>query len=170
MMTSTINYIERGSGLHEAVRAAGHTLSQINGQWTADDAAAVQALIDGYTLAQAVAHRQAECLAIAKRLRDRAVAGISAGEMAGWPIKLAEARAYAADPANAQTPMLAAEAAARGVTVADLVGKVGCNSARFAALEAAIGGADGRHRDALSKLSSFEAVADYDLTAGWPEV
>lgn len=165
-----ITYIEKGWGLHEALRAAGHRLLHVNGQWMADDAAAVQAIIDGYTLAQAVAHRQAECLAIAKGLRDKAVGGISAGEMAGWPIKLAEARAYVADPTNAQTPMLDAEAAARGVTVAELVGKVGGNSTRFAALEAAIGGTDGRHRDALAALTTFEDVASYDLTAGWPVV
>lgn len=165
-----IIYIEKGIGLHEAVRAAGYRLEQINGDWMADDPVAVQAIIYGYSVAQAIAHRQAECLAIAKGLRDKAIAGISPGEMAGWPIKLAEARAFAADPANAQTPMLAAEAAARGVTVAELVGKVGGNSARFAALEASIGGTDGRHRDALAALTTFEAVAAHDLTAGWPVV
>lgn len=163
-------YTEKGAGLHAAVRVAGHALVHRDGQWLADDPVAVQAIIDGYSLTQAIAHRQAECLAIAKGLRDKAISGVSAGEMAGWPIKLAEARAYAADPATAQTPMLAAESAARGVTVADLVAKVGGNSARFAALEAAIGGTDGRHRDALARLTSFEAVADYDLTAGWPVV
>lgn len=163
-------YTEKGAGLHDAVRSAGHMLIQRDGHWLADDAAAVQAIIDGYALAQAIAHRQAECLAIAKGLRDKAIAGISPGEMAGWPIKLAEARAYSADPSTAQTPMLSAEAAARGVTVAELVGKVGGNSARFAALEAAIGGTDGRHRDALSALTTFEDLAAYDLTVGWPMV
>lgn len=163
-------YTEKGAGLHAAVAQAGHQLLQVSGQWMASDAPAVQAIIDGYSLAQAIGHRQSECLAIAKGLRDKAISGISAGEMAGWPIKLAEARAYAADPAGAQTPMLAAEAAARGVTVADLVGKVGGNSAKFAALEAAIGGTDGRHRDALAKLTTFYDVAAYDLTAGWPVV
>lgn len=163
-------YTEKGGGLHAAVAQAGHHLLHGNGQWMADDASAVQAIIDGYSLAQAIAHRQAECLAIAKGLRDKAISGISAGEMAGWPIKLAEARAFAADPAGAQMPMLSAEAAARGVTVADLVSKVGGNSARFAALEAAIGGTDGRHRDALARLTTYEAVAAYDLTAGWPVV
>lgn len=165
-----IKYTEKGIGLHNAVAAAGHALWQEGGEWISSDDAAVQAIIDGYTLTQAIATRQAECLSIAKGLRDKAISGISAGEMAGWPIKLAEARAFVADPAGAQTPMLAAEASARGVTVAELVGKVGGNSTRFAALEAAIGGADGRHRDALAKLTTFEAVAAYDLTAGWPKV
>lgn len=167
---SPITYTEKGLGMHAAVAQAGHWIKQVNGQWMADDAAAVQAIIDGYSLAQAIGHRQTECLAIAKGLRDKAISGVSAGEMAGWPIKLAEARAFAADPVGANTPMLAAEAAARGVTVAELVSKVGGNSTRFAALEAAIGGTDGRHRDALARLTTFDAVAAYDLTAGWPVV
>lgn len=165
-----INYVEKGMGLHEAIKLSGHWLRQVDSEWVSSDDAAVQDIIDGYSVAQAIAHRQAECLTIAKGIRDKAVVGISPGEMAGWPIKLAEARAFAADPAHAQTPMLAAEAAARGVTVTELVGKVGGNSTRFAALEAAIGGADGRHRDALSKLTTFDAIAAYDLTVGWPEV
>lgn len=163
-------YVEKGQGLHTAFRAAGVQVVQLDGVWMASNAAEAESVVQAYTIEQAIAHRQAECLAIAKGLRDKAVSGISAGEMAGWPIKLAEARAFAADPANAQTPMLAAEAAARGVTVAELVGKVGGNSTRFAALEAAIGGADGRHRDALAKLTTFEDVAAYDLTVGWPVV
>lgn len=165
-----ISYVEKGAGLHEAVRVAGEWLARVDGVWTSSDDAAVQAIIDGYSVADAIAHRQAECLAMAKSLRDKAVSGISAGEMAGWPIKLAEARAFAADPANAQTPMLSAEAASRGITVAELVAKVGGNSTRFAALEAAIGGADGRHRDAIAKLTTFDDVAAYDLTVGWPVV
>lgn len=165
-----VTYKEKGAGLHAAISGAGLVLEQVGREWVADDADAVQAIIDGYTVAQAIATRQAECLAIAKGLRDKAISGISPGEMAGWPIKLAEAQAFAADPINAQTPMLSAEAAARGVTVAELVGKVGGNSTRFAALEAAIGGADGRHRDALARLTTFEDVAAYDLTAGWPKV
>jgi hypothetical protein len=167
-----IKYTEKGIGLHDAIAAAGLSLWQEGGEWRTGPGqeAAVQAIIDGYTLGQAIANRQAECLVIAKGMRDKAINGISSGEMAGWPIKLAEARAFAADPAGAPTPMLSAEAAARGVTVAELVGKVGGNSARFAALEAAIGGTDGRHRDALAKLATFEDVAAYDLTAGWPKV
>ena len=167
---SPIKYTEKGWGLHDAVRVAGHLLAEVNGVWLADDATAVQAIIDGYTLAHAIARRQADCLAIAKSLRDKAISGISQGEMAGWPLKLVEARAFAASPATAQTPMLSAEAASRGVTVAELVGKVVGNSARFAGLEAAIGGTDGRHRDALARLTNFEDVASYDLTAGWPAV
>jgi hypothetical protein len=164
-----VNYIEKGWGLHELVRKSGYNLEQINGQWYADFPLEVQSLIDNYKLSDAIAYRQTESLRIAKSLRDKAVEGISSGEMAGWPIKLAEARAFMLDP-TASTPMLSAEAHARGISVSDLVTKVGGNSSKFAALEAAIGGIDGKHRDALSKLTNFEDINSYDLTTGWPEV
>jgi hypothetical protein len=44
----TINYIEKGVGLHAAVRAAGHWLRDENGVWTSSDDAVVQAIIDAY--------------------------------------------------------------------------------------------------------------------------
>jgi hypothetical protein len=44
----SINYTEKGVGLHEAVSAAGHTLWCLDGVWRADDEAAVQKIIDGF--------------------------------------------------------------------------------------------------------------------------
>lgn len=157
-------------GLMERIAAAGIVVGIHDGQWYCSDELAAQALIDAYTLDDAIKHRQAECLAIAKALRDRVVAHISAGEMAAWPIKRAEAIAYAQSGNAAQAPMLSAEAAARGITLGAMLTKVQANANVFAALEAAIGGADGKHRDALAGLQSFEAVLAYDLTAGWPSV
>lgn len=43
-----IRYIEKGEGLHEAIAAAGHALYQRDGEWIADDEAAVQSIIDAY--------------------------------------------------------------------------------------------------------------------------
>ena len=81
-----------------------------------------------------------------------------------------KAIAYAQSGNAAQAPMLSAEAAARGITLGAMLTRVQANANAFAALEAAIGGADGKHRDALAALQSFEAVLAYDLTAGWPVV
>lgn len=47
-MAGAVNYVERGFGLHIAVKAAGHALWQENGVWLADDPVAVQAIIDGF--------------------------------------------------------------------------------------------------------------------------
>lgn len=43
-----INYVEKGSGLHKAIFAAGHTLVRRNNEWVASDESAVQAIIDAY--------------------------------------------------------------------------------------------------------------------------
>lgn len=114
--------------------------------------------------------KQAEVSAYAKGLRDQVVKAISVGELASWSIKLSEASKYAQTGQASDAPMLDAEAVARGITLAELVGKVGGNATTFAGLEAAIAGADGRHRDAIKTLTTFEEVAAYDFSTGWPEV
>ena len=43
-----INYSEKGAGLHAAIAAAGHWLSQVDGVWRSSNVVAVQAVIDGY--------------------------------------------------------------------------------------------------------------------------
>jgi hypothetical protein len=166
----TINYAEKGIGLHQAIAAAGHALAQIDGAWVSSDDVAVQAIIDDYTLDTARHEKSVLVSAHAKALRDKVVAAISAGEMASWPIKASEAAKFAASGDASQCPMLSGEAASRGVTVAELVGKVNGNAARFIAAEAAIGGTDGKHRDAIAQLATFEAVAAYDFSTGWPAV
>lgn len=165
-----IDYTEKGAGLHRAITRAGYVLKQENGAWGSSDDAAVQIIIDSYTLDDAKAYRAEEVSAHAKTLRDKVIRAISAGEMASWPIKLAEARAFEQGASAEQCPMLAGEAAARGITLAELVGKVAGNATTFAGLEAAIAGADGKHRDAIKALSTFDEVAAYDYLSGWPEV
>jgi hypothetical protein len=43
-----ITYTEKGSGLHDAIRKAGHWLREENGVWLSSNDADVQAIIDGY--------------------------------------------------------------------------------------------------------------------------
>lgn len=163
-----INYTEKGSDLHNRIRQAGHWLRQENGEWLSSDDTSVQLIIDTYSLTDLKNSKKNEVLAYAKKLRDRVIASISPGEMASWPIKLSEAMAFAAGSTN--TPMLSAEAAIRGITVAEMVGKVGGNATSFSTLEAQIGGTDGRHRDNIDKLTTFEEVIAYDYSTGWPVV
>jgi hypothetical protein len=166
-----INYTEKGIGLHDAIIAAGHSLHFDSARgWVASDEAAVQASIDSYTLAQAKAEKKSQSLAIAKSLRDKVVAAISPGEMASWPIKRDEAIRYSQTGNAADAPLLSMEAQARGITLAAMMARVAANSASFAAAEAAIGGADGKHRDAIDALTTFEALAAYNLNTGWPEI
>ncbi len=90
------------------------------------------------------------------------------GELASWPVKLSEAVKFAATGDSSLCPMLSGEAAARGISLAALVGKVGGNAAGFSAIEGLIGGADGKHRDAIKALATFQDLAQYDTSAGWP--
>lgn len=163
----TITYIEKGPGVMAAISAAGHTLYLQDNAWVASDEAAVQDIIDGYTLDQAKECLVARIHAKAKAVFDRAIAGVSAGEMAGWPILRAEANAYAADNTVA-VPAITAEAAQRGVTVPELVAKVQANAAHFDALRAGIAGTSGKHRDEVSLLVTFEELAAYDYGTDWP--
>lgn len=165
-----ITYTEKGSGLHAKISKLGYSLREENGTWVSSDDVAVQAIIDSYTLAEAQTLKANEVLDKAKALRDKAVKAISAGEMASWPIKLSEAAKFAATGLDADAPMLTAEATARGITTAALVAKVGGNATVFATLEALIGGVDGKHRDAIKALTTFDEVSAYDYSAGWPEV
>ncbi|MBS0353029.1 MAG: hypothetical protein JSR83_03880 [Proteobacteria bacterium] len=105
---------------------------------------------------------------IARLKRDQVVAGISAAEMASWPIKRTEALAFQASGAAADAPNLAAEATARGISLPDLVAKVMNKSARLAALEAAIAGRCGAIQDAAAVAQSTAALRSIDLDAGWP--
>ena len=163
-----IQYTEKGAGLHQRIQQAGHWLKQQDGQWISSDDAAVQAIIDAYTVADAAAYRSAEVERLAKVKRDQVIAGVAPGEMASWPIKLSEAATYAQSGNAADAPLLSLEAQARGVTLAQLVTKVDGAAQTFAGLEAMIAGTSGKHRDALAAMTDFGAVAAYDITTGWP--
>lgn len=163
-----INYIEKGLGLHERIAAAGHWLQCVDGVWQASDLDAVQAIIDGYTLADTKREVSARITAIGRALRDAAVAGISPAEMASWTIKRAEAQAIAGGATAEAAPLLSAEALARGCTLAELVARVQANATALAGLEAAIAGTEGRHRDAVTACEDFASVLAYDFSAGWP--
>lgn len=152
------------------IEAAGYSVRMINNVLTTSDDDAVQAIIDAFTLDDAKADKCEMVLAKAKELRDKVTSGIAQGEMAAWPIKRDEALAYGQLGEMAACPGLRAEASARNITLEQLVAKVDSNAARFLAAEAAIGGTDGRHRDAINALTTFEEVDKYDFSTGWPEV
>ena len=157
-----INYTERGHGLHKAIQAAGHTLRQENGAWVASNEAAVQAIIDGYTLADAKT-AVGDCIdAEAKRIRAKVLKAVDPSEMAAWATKYAEAKALQAGGPAADAINLQAEADFRGVTLAQLATKVIQKFNQTANREAKIAGLAGKHKDAVSALVSFAAVNAYD--------
>jgi len=161
-----INYVEKGIGLHKAVAAAGYLLEERDGVWVSNDDAAVQAIIDAYTLDQAKAEKRKDISALARVKYDMVTAGISAAEMAGWPILLSEALSYRASGTVGMA--IQAEATIRSISVVALVEKIEANALAFQTARAAIAGTDGRKRDEVDALTSFEAVAAYDVAGGWP--
>lgn len=121
-------------------------------------------------LATSKAKRKDEIDAYAAGLRNAVVRGRSAGEMASWAIKLAEARAYIASKDPAQAPTLAGIAQIRGITVADLSSRVLANSAPFLQAEAAIDGMRGKHCDAVDAMTDVRDIILYDWRQGWPVI
>lgn len=166
----TIIYTEKGAGLHDAIAAAGHWLMEIDGAWASSDDAAVQVIIDSYSLADCQAEIVARIDAHAKAMRDAVVANISPAEMASWSIKQAEAAAYGVSGLVSDAPMLAIEAEARGVDLATLVAKVVGKGGALSQIEATIAGVSGKHVDAVKSLASFATVLSYDWLTDWPEV
>lgn len=163
----TIQYTEKGFGLHRAISDAGHWLRQVDGVWLSSDDAAVQAIIDGYTLDQAKQARCNEVIAFATAKFDKAIESYSRGELARWSTLRDEADAYMANGAAA-IPRIANEASIRGITVDALVAKVRANATQFDGLGDQIAGMSGKHRDAISALGDFVSVLAYDYTTGWP--
>ncbi len=151
--------------------AAGHWLMVEDNVVITDDDNAVAAIIDAYTAADFSASKQRAVSDFATTLRDRLVAGVSAAEMAGWAIKLAEAKAYdAANGFGVLTPALSAEAEAAKSSLADLVQVVLAKAAVLTSAEAQISGVKTMHKNAIANLTTFEDIAAYDFTGGWPEV
>lgn len=106
----------------------------------------------------------------AARLRARMASEAVPEELSWWVRKATEAARYLQTGRPADAPLLAAEAAARGVTLAVLANKVNQKAQRWEAAEARIAGVAGKHQDALAQLSSVAAIDAYDYRAGWPDV
>jgi hypothetical protein len=114
--------------------------------------------------------RQAEIDAYAAGLRNRAVRGRSAGEMASWTAKLVEARAYQSTLDPLQAPLLQMIATVRGISVADLAVKVIAQATPFLQAEAYIDGIRGKHCDAIEAMLDVRDIITYDWLTGWPAI
>lgn len=163
-----INYTEKGAGLHQAIVNAGHALRQLNGVWVSSNDAAVQSIIDNYTLVNAQTDTINKVNDLTKIKFDKVIYGISAGEMAGWSVLRSEAIAYGKSTLETDCPTIVTEALARGVTVPVLVAKINTNNTKYNNLRSSIAGQSGKHRDAIGGLLTFAAVSSYDYTTGWP--
>ncbi|GGD00128.1 hypothetical protein [Undibacterium terreum] len=138
------------------------------GAWVCSDSAAVQAVLDAYTLADAKTARMAEVDALTCVQFDTAGKKKSAFEAARWPVLLSQTMAYQQTQSLASCPSVVGEAAIRRIPVQDLMVKIMANAALLDGVGQEIAGISGRHRDAIATLQSFEAVQDYDIATEWP--
>lgn len=125
------------------------------------------------TTGPSVADRQAALLKQANALCDGKMATIKAGypeeEVKTWDQQVREAEAYQAN-ALATVPMLEAMAIKRGLTKADLAGRVMTKATAFADTAGQIVGRRQRLEDDISAITTTadaDAVAA-DLNNGWP--
>jgi hypothetical protein len=107
---------------------------------------------------------------MAKAKRDQVVADFSSAEMAAWSIKRAEAIIYNGSGKASDAPCLSMEASARGMPLADLVGKVLSKATALSAMEAAIAGVCGGKQDAIRATATLDQLMAMERTIadGWP--
>jgi hypothetical protein len=136
-------------GLAEAVAAAGIAIECQNGTWYASDAVAAQVIIDNFTVTQAVA----PLIPVVKELaRQKILAFLPEWKQSNY---------------NARLNELNEARFTRALTGAELAE---IEAMRAAWLRAkAIRSASDIHEANLRSLSTFAAVATYDVKTGWPE-
>lgn len=144
-----ISYIEKGAGLHEAIRAAGHWLVQRNGVWESDNDASVQAIINAYTLDSA---RAPVIAAIKQEAQERILAFLPLWQQ---------------NNLNARMNELNEQRFSRALTTAEMA-EVEAMRAIWAKAKL-VRAASAAHEAALAGLGSFAAVEAYPWrTTGWP--
>lgn len=128
-----------------------------NGAWVENPERAAELKAQG--LEQAKAAKLAEINAAAETFVNRAAEldKVPAFEVATWPLQAAEAQAWAANP-EADTPVLAGIAAARGLDLDKLRAAALKKSQAYAALSAAVAGQRQALADKLDKAKTLKAV------------
>lgn len=111
-----------------------------------------------------------EIAQLARRKREVALAEHAPLEIVCWPAKRAEALAYRQSRHAEAAPLLAYEATARGIELAELAARVVEKSERQMRMEARIAAVAGRKRDGVRRCDTVEAIADElaALESGWP--
>lgn len=167
-MQPVINYIDKGAGMAQAIRAAGHSIAIMDGVPMCDDPVAVQAIIDAFDpLVSAKSAKKKAIDAYAAVLRNVIVNGTSPAEMAAWGLKVLQAARVQAGETTG-TEIIDAEAAVRGVSRAAMAAIVKGNSDGLSALETQISGNAGKHKDIIAAMTDWQAIAAYDFSSGWP--
>ena len=152
-----ISYVEKGIGLHDAIRDAGYWLYQENGVWWSSDDAAVQAIIDGFNplpLAKTAGSNAVDDAAGAARSRYLT---IQPGQDATYQYKAADAAAYLAN--GVVGSWLQSEAAATGVTVAQAAANINVVAQAWIAKGSQIEGRRMQAKTAINAATDWTTIA-----------
>jgi hypothetical protein len=162
-----IQYAEKGSGLHAAIRKAGHWLREENGVFVSSDDEAVQAIIDTFDpLPEAKAAKWAQVQAERDR---RKFAGymVSGNRFHSDPDSRTQQLGLVIMGANVP-PIQWRTMGGNYVTMTpQLAGAIFTATATGDTLIFAAGEA---HRAAIYALTDLSAIESYDFSGGWPEV
>lgn len=163
-----IDYIEKGPGLHAAIRAAGHWLREENGVLVSSNDVAVQAIIDSYDpLPEAKAAKWLEIFAERERRKNGGY--VTQGKRFHSDADSRIQQLGLLMMGQNMPPGIQWRTLDSGfVTMTPALAAAIFNSAAsadmqlFAAAEA--------HRAAVNALTDLVAIAAYDFSGGWPEV
>lgn len=125
--------------------------------------------------------------AYAATLYNKAIRGISPGELASWAVQLLDALAVQAAQASPFTALMPGIGATlglpatpnsladalgqrRGISEAAMAAKVTPKAIVFLSLLIGISGAAGAHCDAVDGLTDVRDIIVYDWRAGWPVI
>lgn len=161
-----ITYIEKGLGLHEAIKSAGHWLMQIDGAWQSSDDVAVQQIIDTYDplpQVQAAMWKEIQTEREARKMAGLPLSGKRFHSDADSRIQqLGLAMLGANIPVGLQWKTMDGSFVEMTPTLAQqiFIGTAQRDTAIFAAAEA--------HRAAMIALS-WQDAEQYDYSQAWPE-
>lgn len=155
--------------LSARIAAAGHWTACENDEHISSDDTVVQAIIDAWTLTDAITAKKREIADRARVLQDAFVErlGYSAGERDTWAIKRSEAEAVQAGGGPEVAPTLILETSPTR-TLQNVAARVLTNSVDYGAFAGAVARNRGVHQDAVAALTDYVQIRDYDYTTGWP--
>jgi len=153
-----INYIEKGLGLHTAIRDAGYALTQKNNIWVSSDDTAVQVIIDNYDQVPVLRAELKAKLVIDSQdfVNEAILKQYPKFEVDTWQNQLRDANSYIADN-NATVPTLEALATQRSITKLDTANKILSKAAVF---EAFSGKQAGERQRLEDLIDDAETVAE----------
>jgi hypothetical protein len=168
-----INYTEKGFALHEAIRAAGHRLENIDGVWVASDEAAVQQIIDEFDPLPAAKLAKWREIQV-ERDRRKDAGYVTAGRRfhSDASSRIQQLGLVIMGASVPPTPWKTLDVDANGAPIFVTLTPALAQGifATTATADMQVFGAAEAHRAAVYALTTLAEVQAYDFSGGWPAV